>query len=571
MQFRYKNRWSGLRRLAAPSRGFGPGMAMVRVGVMGLVLAALAGCSGQEVREVDPDSPEMEGYRDFADLHVVDCLLPGEVRRMGEATFLSPRRPVRTTAVDCRVRGGEYTAYDRADYQSALDVWLERAREGDPEAQHHVGEIHEKGMGREPDYARAFTWYERAADQGYTRSQMALGYLYEMGLGVEQDLAESLKWYRRGAGAGDDEVVFASAANRKLEAMRTELESELKRLESEKRALAEQVQSLREDLEQRDQASRDTAETVATLERLLAQTEQEAAETEGRLIRMRGQEQDLPDVDGPDDAGGSTERIPAGAMERERFGDYQALIVGLESYVFWEPLQSPHQDARRIAELLANRYGFDTTLLLDASGAEILSAINDLRERVGPDDNVLIYFAGHGQLLQPETSELRRGYWLPVNAEIERTTYWVSNSSINDYLAIFDARSVLVIADSCYSGAMSSDPTTLALSGSAPLNERLIELGLSRKARYVLSSGGLRPVLDGSQQQHSVFARALVEVLNGNEGLLRAQDLFDRVAQRTERMASSVGVEQRPELRPIREAGHEAGSFFFVPDDQADG
>jgi len=26
-----------------------------------------------------------------------------------------------------------------------------------------------------------------------------------------------------------------------------------------------------------------------------------------------------------------------------------------------------------------------------------------------------------------------------------------------------------------------------------------------------------------------------------------------------------VGVEQQPELKPIREAGHEAGSFFLVP------
>ena len=257
--------------------------------------------------------------------------------------------------------------------------------------------------------------------------------------------------------------------------------------------------------------------------------------------------------------------MPPGALDRERFGQFHALVVGLESYMFWESLQSPHEDARSIADLLSSRYGFDTTMLLDASGAEILSAINDLRERVGPEDNVLIYFAGHGQLLRPETSELMRGYWLPVNAERERTTYWVSNSAINDYLAILDARSVLVIADSCFGGAMSTDPSTMMLGGDAPLSERLIELGLSRKARFVLSSGGLRPVLDGTRGQHSIFARAMIEVLQSSDELLRAQDLFNQVAQRTERMASVVGVEQQPELKPIREAGHEAGSFFLVP------
>lgn len=534
---------------------------------LAILISIVAGsCTTGQVRDVEPGSAEMEGYRSFSDLHIVDCLLPGEVRRMGNQTFLSPRRPVRTTAIDCSIRGGEYTAYDRADYQSALNVWLERAREGDPEAQHHVGEIYEKGMGRAPDHAEAAGWYRRAAEQGFSRSQMALGYLYEMGLGVEQDLAESLRWYRRASGAGQGEIVFASAAQEKMDSLRAELEAELERLEREKRALAEQVGRLSDELEQREDAGQANAETIATLERMLAQTEQQAAETEGRLVRMRGQE--LPTVQPPGSASQS-ERISASAMDRKRFGRFHALVVGLESYMFWESLQSPHEDARRIADLLSGRYGFDTTLLLDASGAEILSAINDLRERVGPDDNVLIYFAGHGQLLRPETSELMRGYWLPVNAERERTTYWVSNSAINDYLAIFDARSVLVIADSCFGGAMSSDPSTMMLGGDVTLSERLVELGLSRKARFVLSSGGLRPVLDGTEGQHSIFARALIEVLQSSNELLRAQDLFDRVSRRTERMASAVGVDQRPELKPIREAGHEAGSFFLVPQDGA--
>jgi len=198
---------------------------------------------------------------------------------MGKSKFLSPRRPVRTTAINCRFRGGEYIAYDRANRQTALNVWLKRAREGDPEARYYVGTIYEKGKGRAADHAEAFSWYERAADQGYTKAQMALGYLYEMGLGVEQDLVESLKWYRRASGGGDEEIVFASAAQDKMNALRAELESDLERLESEKQALAEQVDRLRKELQQREDAGQASAETIATLERMLAQTERQAAET----------------------------------------------------------------------------------------------------------------------------------------------------------------------------------------------------------------------------------------------------------------------------------------------------
>ena len=44
-----------------------------------------------------------EGYiEDTNKLFVVDCLLPGQVRKLGtQMTYLSARRPIRTTAADC--------------------------------------------------------------------------------------------------------------------------------------------------------------------------------------------------------------------------------------------------------------------------------------------------------------------------------------------------------------------------------------------------------------------------------------------------------------------------------------
>ena len=86
----------------------------------------------------------MEGYVAVAQLHVVDCLLPSQVRRLGRRTYLTPRRPTRTTAADCAIRGGEYVDYDRADYKTALRVWLPAAESGEAEAQVSVGEIFER-------------------------------------------------------------------------------------------------------------------------------------------------------------------------------------------------------------------------------------------------------------------------------------------------------------------------------------------------------------------------------------------------------------------------------------------
>jgi hypothetical protein len=115
-------------------------------------------------------------------------------------TFLTARRPIKTAAGDCEIRGGEYVAYDRADYRTALNVWLPQAQEGDKEAQTYVGEIYEKGLGVPPDYVVAAAWYRKAAAQGHSRAQINMGFLYEKGLGVERDPRQALTWYRQASG-----------------------------------------------------------------------------------------------------------------------------------------------------------------------------------------------------------------------------------------------------------------------------------------------------------------------------------------------------------------------------------
>ncbi len=518
-----------------------------------------------QVRPVDPEAAEMEGFAEVEDLHIVDCLLPGEVRRMGRMVHMSPRIPYRTTALDCRIRGGEYVAYSRADYRSALKVWLDRARTGDAQAQHYVGEIHEKGLGVEPDFVEAARWYHKAAEQGHSRSMVNLAYLYEQGLGVPADPAQALHWYRKSAGLTEDELIFASVAREQIAALEAELGAELEQARQEREVLAQQVARLESELAVTETAGEDAArrlaaeqQTIATLQRLLDDASARAEATEDRLVRLRGTAVEMPVATTPTPA-------PPVALDGRDFGNYYALIVGLQSYQFWEPLDSPHNDARALAQLLAERYGFETSVLLDASAREIMSAINDLHQRVGPADNVLIYFAGHGQLLRADDTERRRGFWLPVNAEPERTTFWLSNSAINDHLALLEARSVLVVADSCYGGAMSTDPASILVGHSGPVNERLIELGLARQARFVLSSGGLSPVLDHDGGDHSIFARALIEVLKSNDGILREQDLYRQVVGIATTRIEPLGLEQTPELRPIRQAGHAAGNFFFVP------
>jgi len=129
----------------------------------------VAGCAatGDAGREAATQLQQNPGKAE--DFMIVDCLLPGQIRRLGaEVTFLTARRAIKTSTRDCEIRGGEYVAFDRSNYATALKIWLPLAKEGDASAQTYVGEIFEKGLGVPPDHAAAAEWYRRAAESGYS-------------------------------------------------------------------------------------------------------------------------------------------------------------------------------------------------------------------------------------------------------------------------------------------------------------------------------------------------------------------------------------------------------------------
>jgi len=233
------------------------------------------------------------------------------------------------------------------------------------------------------------------------------------------------------------------------------------------------------------------------------------------------------------------------------FGSYHALIVGNNEYRHLPKLRTAINDANTMAGLLQNKYGFRVQLLINATRADILRALNGYRRTLTIRDNLLIYYAGHGWL----DKDADEGYWLPVDAAEQDSTNWVSNSSISGALRAMQAKHVLVVADTCYSGKLARG-----------INVRLrtrnyYERIARKKARTVMASGGLEPVTDaGGKGKHSVFASTLIEALGENQAILDATLLFSKI-----RGPVMLNADQTPEYSDIRKAGHEGGDFLFVP------
>jgi hypothetical protein len=504
------------------------------------------------------------------DVEIVDCLLPGQVRQLGNMTYLTARRPTHTTAGDCRIRGGEYVAYDRADLKSALGVWLQAAQAGDADAQTNVAEIYERGLGGPPNYEAALLWYQKAADQKYSRALFNLGTLYEQGLGVEQDKLKALNLYRQAWGLSEDSVMYQSAAHQQEDVLRAELQKQLSEKDEQLKLLQHQLESLQKKLEEHaanqpaagTPANPDAKAEIDALKKWIAQLETERAASNNRLAA-------LPQLRTPA-AVAALPTIDRQAVDRSvgklNFGRFFALIIGNQHYQIIESLQTPVNDAERAARVLRDRYGFTVQVLEDSTDMGMLNALNDLNNVLKPDDNLLIYYAGHGARLQ--SSFATAGYWLPVNSDAPpKDTFWVPNEQITAHLARLAAKRILVVADSCYAGLLSSDPDYMIVGAAGGYSKDYIAYKLPKRARLLISSGGDQPVLDTGGGANSVFASAFVAELESNHDILPTPELFSRISKRVETAAAQNKFVQKPELKSIKGAGHEVGDFFFVPKD----
>ncbi len=126
------------------------------------------------------------------------------------------------------------------------------------------------------------------------------------------------------------------------------------------------------------------------------------------------------------------------------FGRYHALVIGNNDYQNLPKLRTAVSDAEAVAAVLEEHYGFEVTLLLNATRHTITSAFNELRKTLTEKDNLLVYYAGHG-FLDYETDT---GYWQPVDAELNSDSNWIPNTDLSRYLKAMSAKHVIAIADS---------------------------------------------------------------------------------------------------------------------------
>jgi len=249
----------------------------------------------------------------------------------------------------------------------------------------------------------------------------------------------------------------------------------------------------------------------------------------------------------------------------QRRGNLHVLVIGINAYEHWNPLQCAVQDAEAVAEVLMQRYGVRQEHVVrlldgDATADNLDRTLRAYRKggarALSADDDLLIFYAGHGFL----DEDANLGYWIPVDANTDAAGQWIPNVQIKAHLRALDARHVFIISDSCFSG----DFLRREVPGNSVRNitEKWVATAYSRMSRQVLTSGGLEPVNDTGMQGHSVFTHFLLKALRENTSpWLLPADLYQRV-----RDGVAANASQIPLLGHLHDAGGEVdGEFVLFP------
>ena len=235
-------------------------------------------------------------------------------------------------------------------------------------------------------------------------------------------------------------------------------------------------------------------------------------------------------------------------------GKYYALLIGEQEYQDRRipNLDKPLADAKNLSDALVNNYTFfgeNVTILPNPTRREFFSALDELKKKVNGDDNVLIFYAGHGLY----DDDQLQGYWFPADANQDQRDTWISNSDLIGYLRAIKSKHTLLIADACFSGS-------LFKGRGIELAPKGIQELYRMPSRKAMTSGAMTPVPD-----KSLFIDYLVKRLNNNnDKFISAEQLFFSFK---EAVVNNSPNGQIPQFGEIREAGDEGGDFIFMKRD----
>ena len=217
-------------------------------------------------------------------------------------------------------------------------------------------------------------------------------------------------------------------------------------------------------------------------------------------------------------------------------------------------LDKPVEDVYKLKQVLNENYVFDKSnivTLTNANRNQIFQAFYELRQTLNKDDNLLIFYAGHGFW----DKDVSQGYWWPSDAQPDNPANWLSNSDLREQIRGINTAHTLLISDACFSGGI------FKTRGAEDIRKASLDIQLLYRmpSRRAMTSGTLSTVPD-----NSIFFKYLVNFLEKNkEKYMSSGELFTSVRRSV--LNNSLTV---PQDGVIMNTGDEGGDFIFIRKDR---
>jgi hypothetical protein len=233
-----------------------------------------------------------------------------------------------------------------------------------------------------------------------------------------------------------------------------------------------------------------------------------------------------------------------------------AVVIGLERYRDELPRAShAEQDARVVARYLSGTMGYDESnialLVNDRATKSDMEKYFEtwLPNRVESEDTVFVYFSGHGA----PNAKTGEAYLVPYDGDpvfLDNTGYPLSR--LYQSLANLPAKEVVVVLDSCFSGA---GRRSVIAKGMRPIITEMKSPLLGKGKTIVLAaSSGQQVSSTYEQKAHGLMTYFFLKGLQGEadtnkDGKIDIAELFEYLRPQVERVARrDFNNEQTPLL-----------------------
>ena len=243
------------------------------------------------------------------------------------------------------------------------------------------------------------------------------------------------------------------------------------------------------------------------------------------------------------------------------YNNSYALVIGNGTYTNgWDPLKGALKDVQEVATAL-EKHGFDVTLKTDLGKMEFENAFETFIRNGRRDENsrLLFYYAGHGYTETLRTGA-QLGYLVMIDSPLPTTAGAIDGSKNIDMESLvtqakrIDARHVLYVLDSCFSGSI--------LNARNVPKPPVIRDSIKHPVRQFITAGRAeQPVPD-----HSVFKTAFLDILEGRaEELIRDGYITgEELGLYLRNAVSTYNPAQTPQYGKINDPSLDKGDFVFV-------